>query len=204
MIDGNGLLSASMSVPGIRKENPDLHKAVFQWYWSCGVSISHAWPLQSAPFVKLICTIIVIITHNLGCGNYTCTIISLFWIDLCAGVLKYGVKHVNGSRESCIGKQCMWALSTLFMHFLVGAASPNPFWSTMKSCSCVARLLRNDGALSNGFLLDLNCGLIYNRDKQPIYDEIPTVFPMTKRWCDGKFWGNSLRSAHDCHSDQER
>lgn len=29
IIDGNGLLSASMSALGIRKDNPDLRKAVF-------------------------------------------------------------------------------------------------------------------------------------------------------------------------------
>ena len=86
--------------------------------------LRHHSPLLSS---KLICTITAIITQNLGCGNYTCAIILVFWIDSFAGVLKYSVKHGNGSRESCIGKQCMWELSTFFMHFLVGAASPNPF-----------------------------------------------------------------------------
>lgn len=52
-----------------------------------------------------------------------------------------------------------------FHAFSCWGSLPNPLWSMMKSCSCVVRFLRNEGALVDGFLLDLNCGLIYNRDK---------------------------------------
>ena len=119
--------------------------------------LRHHSPLLSS---KLICTITAIITQNLGCGNYTCTIISLFWIDLCAGVLKYGVKHVNGSRESCIGKQCMRALSALFMRFPCWGSIPKPLLEhdeiMQLCCATSAQRWSTDGWISAGLELRID------------------------------------------------